>query len=324
MATPQAQRGDGYLVGLDVVRACALGLVTAQHVLEFQGHEPRATWAGLSLGQLGVALFFAVSGLLASASRRPPLPWLFQRFQRVFPAYWIAVSASFFLAWLIGHKPFGASQVLAQLCGVGLFTHRDNLVNAPTWFVSLLLVCYTGTCLARLARAPLLLGACCALALAVVVEREEKPWLSSHLLTYALASTLALAPPGRRAPLAVVLRAALFALAFWLRAEFAYTAVALTWVGLSLGVRRAVPLLHLVTESSYEYYLVHGVVLFGIIRWWPSSPLAAAGCAIGLSAVAAVALRWTVFGLGRLAARKAGAAPSEGQALIPAGGAERG
>jgi peptidoglycan/LPS O-acetylase OafA/YrhL len=218
MATPEAQRGGGYLVGLDVVRACALGLVTAQHVFELQGHEAWTTWVGLSLGQLGVALFFAVSGLLASASRRPPLPWLFQRLQRVFPAYWVAVSASFFLAWLIGHKPFDAYQVLAQLGAVGLFTHRDNLVNAPTWFVSLLLVCYLGTCLARLAQAPALLGACCALGLAVVVERAEKPWLSSHLLTYSLASTLALDPPRRRAPLALVLGTALFALALWRRA----------------------------------------------------------------------------------------------------------
>src|SRR5262245_20859503 len=149
---------DGHLTGLDLLRVVALILVTAQHALTLNGLDAWTVIGGLSLGQIGVAIFLGVSGYLAVESRRPPVSWLVQRLRRLLPAYWIVIGASFMLAWATGHKRFDAWQVAAQLLGIGLFTHQDNLVNSPTWFISLLLACYAGTVAARLTRQPLLVA----------------------------------------------------------------------------------------------------------------------------------------------------------------------
>jgi peptidoglycan/LPS O-acetylase OafA/YrhL len=307
---------DGRLAGLDLVRVFALGLVTAQHALTLTGHDEWAGFAGLSVGQVGVALFLGVSVLLAAESRRPPLPWLAQRLRRVFPAYWLAIGASFFLTWLTGHKRFGAAQVVAQLLGVGLFTHGDNLVNTPTWFVSLLLVCYLGTFAARLVRAPVVAGVCASIALAILVGVERHPWLLSHLLTYSLASTLASVPRGYRTRIVLPVAGRLLALALWRQAAFGYTALALIAVELALCLRWAPRLIGMAAEYSYEYYLVHGLALYGVIRSLPSRPLAAVCCAIVLAAATAVALHWFVDRMDQALSRGKAARP--GPALRPA------
>lgn len=302
--SPEMQPRDHDFAGLDVVRLFALGLVTVQHALTLMDRETWCQVAGLSIGQIGVALFLAVSGLLASASRRPPLTWLLQRFRRLFPAYWIAIASSFALAWLGGHKSFDIMQVVAQFLGIGLFTHGPTqLVNTPTWYVSLLLVCYLGSVVARLMRMPVLLGVVTSLALAVAVGTVESPWLLSHLFTYTLAYTLAHAPRALIPPIALIAAVVLFAAAYFRQPAFAYTALALVAVEVVRPLRTVLRPIRTVAAYSYEYYLVHGVFLYGFIRSWPSAPWLATGCAIVVAAVAAVVLHFVVKYLERIVIR---------------------
>lgn len=293
-----------YLPGLDVVRVAALGLVTAQHALTLTGRDDCTLVAGLSLGQFGVALFLAVSGLLAGQSRHPPAAWLSQRLRKVFPAYWIAVGGSFLIAGLAGHKRFDAYQVFAQLSGIGLFTHRENLINSPTWFVSLVLVCYLATFVARRAGASAASATGATLVLAALVAVGENPWLLSHLLTYSLAFTIALAPRRRAARLAPLVGVALFALAATLQPAFGYAAVALVSVELARRLPRTPRAVAVAAHYSYEYYLVHGVALYGSVRLLPSVPVVAVGLAVASAAAAAVALRWLVDRLEAAATRR--------------------
>lgn len=276
--------------GMDVVRLFATGLVTIQHALTLVGREDQATILGLSIGQLGVALFLAVSGLLASESRRPPFPWLVRRLWRVYPAYWLVIGASFFLAWMVGYKRFGMGQVAAQFAGIGLFTHANNLVNTPTWFVSLLLVCYAGTFAARLLLVQHLAGAVASIVFAILVATDPNAWLLAHFLTYSVASTIALIGKEYRPRVAWLTVGILLPMAIWWQRAFGYTAVSILVVELSLMLRTVPHWVRVAAEYSYEYFLVHGLALFGMLRMLPSAPWVSVGLAILLAAGAAVAV----------------------------------
>ena len=147
------------LSGLDAARILAMILVVIQHTLSLSDREDLTLMAGLSIGQLGVAIFLVVSGLLSCESRRTPFAWLSQRLCRIYPAFWIAMIGSFCLATLSGYKNASLGQVASQMLGTGLWTHADELVNSPTWFVSLILACYLATFLSRMIGRPGLVAA---------------------------------------------------------------------------------------------------------------------------------------------------------------------
>lgn len=296
LQSTNTQTPDMAFAGLDIVRVIAIGLVTMQHVFSLLGHDEWTSVGNLSIGQIGVAMFLVVSGLLASTSKRPSANWLVQRLRRLFPAYWITIAVSFVLAGAIGHKSFDAWQVIAQLAGIGLFTHGANIINTPTWFVSLLLVCYLATFVGRVVRAPMLLGACASIILAVLVASAPQPWLSSHFFTYSLASTITLASRKYGRGIACICVTSLFLLSLGLEPAFGYTAVAFSVVGAALQLRSLPRVFGKMADNAYEYYLVHGLVLYGMIQWVPSAPMAVV-CGIGIAATIAVALRQLIVGL---------------------------
>ena len=283
-----------YYSGFDLVRVFAIVLVTAQHALTLLGHEELTLIRGISVGQVGVALFMAMSGFLAAQSQRLPVSWLFQRLRRIYPAFWIVTLLSFLLTWLSGHKQFNLLQVISQMLGIGLFTHPDNLVNVPTWFVSLLLVCYVGTCVARFAKVAFLASVGVSLYLALYVGFESAPWLSTHILIYSLASTIALVRSDIRQRTVCVLCLSLFLLGILVRIEFLNAAIALTIILLAETIRSTPRFIRWIAELSYEYYLIHGVVLFGAIKLLPTYPIASVFLAVSLAMVAAVGLHWFV------------------------------
>ena len=189
--TPSDVSSRPNLVGLDFARVLAMSLVVLQHTMSLADREDLTSLAGLSIGQLGVAMFLVVSGFLSFESRRTPTNWLAQRLCRVYPAFWIAMIGSFCLATLFSYKNASVGQIVSQMLGTGLWTHSDKLVNSPTWFVSLILACYFATFLSRLIERPRLIAAISSIGLTFLVARDAAPWLLSHFLTYAVASTIA-------------------------------------------------------------------------------------------------------------------------------------
>lgn len=285
------QRLDDFHAGLDCVRVIAIALVTFQHVFTLLEREDLTFIAGQSIGQSGVALFLFVSGLLASESQRPPVQWLLQRLRRLYPAYWLVIAGSFILAWLTGYKSFSIFQFLAQMAGIGLFTHGSALINTPTWFVSLLLLCYLGTFVTRLLRMPFFLSVLASVILAILVGTVSKPWLISHGLTYAVASMLAAVPAKNRCLTSVVLGALLFVLAFAVQPAMGYTALAIFVIELANQVHTTPNWVRFLAKYSYEFYLIHGIVLLGMIRLLPDSAIIAVCVAISLAWVGAIALQ---------------------------------
>jgi peptidoglycan/LPS O-acetylase OafA/YrhL len=284
--------------GLDALRLAALLLVTAQHAFSLTGHLEWLTLHDVNAGTAGVALFIAISGFLAGCSRQPPAEWLFRRLVRVYPAYWIVMAGCFVLARATGYKPFGPGQVASQMLGTGLFTHGEQLVNVPTWFISLLLACYLGLFLLRLLPWPRIALLLAAAPLAWWEAGTDYLGRLIHFPTFFAAAAVAAICPARHRPLGLALAGAAFLLrAPWSMGCF-YTGATLLAVGAVLGWRRA-PLWPVpIAEYSYEYYLVHGVFLVAAVKLLPDQPAAAIALGVVLSALAALLLRRFVLRLG--------------------------
>jgi peptidoglycan/LPS O-acetylase OafA/YrhL len=279
------------LVGLDIVRVLAMSMVVMQHALSIAGRDDLTLVAGLSIGQLGVAIFLAVSGLLSLESRRAPTNWLAQRLFRVYPAFWIAMVGSFCLAMLSGYKKASVGQIISQMLGTGLWTHSRELVNSPTWFVSLILACYFATFLSRLTQRPGRVALVSSAGLTFLVARDSAPWLLSHSLTYSVASIIAAyASDKTRRCVSVGLATVLIILALLVQPAFAYAAISLIIVESSLLFQTRSRIIKLAAEYSYEFYLIHGVALAGAMTMMSSSPVLAVVAALMCTGVAAVVL----------------------------------
>jgi len=129
--------------GLDLVRVGAMGLVAWQHVQVADGIDPRPWVSDLDPGELGVTAFCALSGYLAGLSGAMPTgQWLWRRLDRIFVPYWLALAAVLLMNLALEHEPMTLGLVAAEVAGVAHFTHSGQVVGAPFWFVSLILVCY--------------------------------------------------------------------------------------------------------------------------------------------------------------------------------------
>lgn len=132
MSSDLVAKPTSRLSGIDLLRLGAMCLVTLQHALSLTQHDDWSSYFSMNVGQLGVAIFLAISALLAGSARRPPIRWLLQRIGRLYPAYWLAMIACFAATWITRYRQFDAYQFVSQMLGTGLFTHPGNLVNVPT------------------------------------------------------------------------------------------------------------------------------------------------------------------------------------------------
>ena len=290
MSGSQAAVPNRSLGGLDILRLGTVLLVTAQHVLTLYDLDQWTKFFSLNIGQLGVALFLGVSGLLGSMSQRPPVAWLLQRLRRIYPAYWLAMLFSFALAALTKYKTFGIGQFLSQMLGLGLFTHPDNLVNNPTWFISLLLVCYVALFFARLSKLPLSVDLIFVAAIVAWGVHADFPYPAMHLLTFFAASLLTVALPTDYRMRGLIGAGIFFLLLAPISVAFAYTGIPLLLIGLLAGLSAVPRAIGKIAEYSYEYYLIHGIFLYGTISALRTCPALAIPSGILLSCVAAVCL----------------------------------
>src|SRR3984957_1370985 len=109
---------------LNFLRLCFALLVIFSHSIVIGGYCPETLWGHGTPGDIAVDAFFAVSGFLiaASASRNDVLRYLWQRFLRIFPAFWVClvVTAAFFGAIVWYH----ANPALARRCGISCYVRE--------------------------------------------------------------------------------------------------------------------------------------------------------------------------------------------------------
>lgn len=301
MADTQISHRWGFVPGLDLLRLSALGLVTVQHCLTLLGHDQWTRVGGVLIGRLGVAILLAIAGLLAMSSTRAPFAWFRQRLARLFPAYWLVLALSVGLTLWSGHKQVDILQTLFQACGIGLFTGRDSMVNLATWFISLILVCYLVVALVRLLPARALQAtavlAVIAALLAFIVSGGATEWGLRRTLAFFAAGIIAMAPDRSRFLVAAGLSAAFGACAPLVH-EFSYPAIAIGALALAIQCPRMPPSMQWTrrtAEYSYEYYLVHGIALFGMIEYLALPAVISVPGGILLAMVMAIIVRQSVI-----------------------------
>ena len=90
---------------LNLLRLVFALLVIFSHSIVLGGYpRSEALWGHASLGEIAVDAFFAISGFLiaASASRNSVTRYLWQRFLRIFPAFWVCLLVTAAVAGPIG------------------------------------------------------------------------------------------------------------------------------------------------------------------------------------------------------------------------------
>ncbi len=306
MVDTQLSHRRGLIPGLDLLRLTALGLVTLQHCFTSLGQEEWSRVGGILIGRLGVAILLAIAGLLAMSSSRSPLAWFRQRLVRLFPAYWLVLALSVVLTLWSGHKQVDFLQTAFQACGIGLFTGPQSIVNLVTWFISLILVCYLVATSIRLLpgqafQTTALLAVTAALTVFIACGGTTE-WGLRRTLAFFAAGIVALAPDRTRLLVAAGL-AAVFGVCtpLW-HEQFAYPAIALGALAIATQYPRSaqsMPWTHRTAEYSYEYYLVHGIALFGTIEYLTLPTAIAVPVGILLAMAMAIIVRQTVIWMQR-------------------------
>ncbi|HEX5126010.1 MAG TPA: acyltransferase family protein [Rhodocyclaceae bacterium] len=254
-----------HVPGLDLLRAIAIVLVTWQHTASVLGAYAETNWHNISPGQSAVAIFCAIAGFLAFRDAQvDPLQWLKRRLLRIYPAYWIATLGAFALAVKFSSKPITLGLFVSQMLGTGFFTHGWDLINVVSWFVSLILLCYVLAAVALWLRRPLVLMLLfAALALASIVFVFEVD-LSRHILAFCLGAVCGLtARPVTGFLLAILLLIA----GLSMNVQLCYAGIGLLLLNFcGIVLIREPAWVRLVSKYSYEYFLVHGIFLAGMVQ----------------------------------------------------------
>lgn len=291
MARADTRGESAVLGGLDGLRVFAAVLMTAEHALSLAGLYRWTMIGSINVGQLGVSLFLGISAVLAVRSERPISRWVWRRLYRIFPAYWIVILASFVLTWSVHYRRFGVYQVISQLAGVGLFTHPDSLVNEPTWYISLILCCYLGHVACRSTHWPALANGVFAVGFLSLVLIGFRPWITMHMMTFFAVSAVASLWPGCLRNTRFLLAGLVSLLAAGIATGFAYLGIALLAIWGSLFVQRESRCLRMAAKHVYEYYLIHGLALFGMIRVLELRTVFATMIGIAVAIIGAVLLQ---------------------------------
>lgn len=273
------------IVGYDHLRCVALLCVLCSHILSVLGREDLTIFAGVALGQIGVAIFLAISGALVANEKRPPGDWLIARLKKILPAYWVVTVLGFLVTILSGYKSVSLLQFLWQMSGFGLTFLREDLVNVATWFISLLLTLYFLVFLARLTKYPRwILSGVWLFCLGMVLLDCEGHYYSRCLVFLTSLLVFQTPHPIRNGMLFATLS---FAGSIPLR-EFLYPCVGVLAVLSVQAIRNRPRWIGLMAQYSYEFYLCHGIFLVGGVKLLKRAP--PIGCFVGVLASIALAV----------------------------------
>jgi peptidoglycan/LPS O-acetylase OafA/YrhL len=264
LSTPQTAHSEPVrqehtrLSGFDWLRLFAIILVTYQHACTLLRLDSWTKLYRIDVGQFGVCIFLALSAILATQDKRTPWQWLWRRFVKIMPAYWIVMLVSFLLAWLSGHKSFDIWQFISQMLGTGFFTHPHNLVNSPTWFVSLLLALYLYTFLFRFILPNSLQATVLAITYISYASLYYKQLIVyDHISTYIICVVICLLFQQRNMQFALLLSGASLMLLSWCGVRpLNHCACSLLLVGLFWHFPAISNIVRMLIEYSYE-------ILFG-------------------------------------------------------------
>lgn len=137
--------GENRIKSLDGLRAFSIGLVIASHLLGTRGFFPNTGLANtFELGELGVRIFFVISGFLITSILMRELDltgrirltkFYFRRTLRIFPAYYAFLLILILLSFAGGPQMTAADSLHALTYTSNYYPHRSWNI-AHTWSLS--------------------------------------------------------------------------------------------------------------------------------------------------------------------------------------------
>lgn len=103
----------------------------------------------LAIGKIGVAGFFLISGYLAMTSieKRNSKQFLFNRFIRLYPTYWILLLMTIITAILTHQHLWSAKEILANMTFFHQYIGFNNIIGS-SWMLSIMVVFFASLVLA--------------------------------------------------------------------------------------------------------------------------------------------------------------------------------
>lgn len=284
---PEREGASSRRHGYDAFRVVAMVLVVLRHLKSLFDVPIESEFFGWDIGQIGVAIFLAISGVLIGGDSRSSEDWLLARLARVYPAYWVVTLLAFALTAFSGYKPTSFIQFIWQMTGLGLY-FIPELVNVATWFVGLLLALYFSIFLMKTAGVynP---GVWCASAVCcVILVINPYEMYFVHALVFYL--SILISRSRNHVAVSWVCVLALLLSALRMRV-FGYAALGLITIPLAEWIARVPAWLIFIAKYSYEFYLVHGIIFVGVRRLFGADPWFAIGFGVVVGWVVAVVLQ---------------------------------
>lgn len=113
------------------LRGIAALLVFISHLYLING-----TSAGFVIGRIGVVIFFLMTGYLSVKSResRTGKQYLFNRFMRMFPVYWLILIVHFAVVFIFSENRFSFTSLLANMTQFEEFLGFDTILGG-SWML---------------------------------------------------------------------------------------------------------------------------------------------------------------------------------------------
>jgi peptidoglycan/LPS O-acetylase OafA/YrhL len=202
-----------------------------------------------------------------------------------------------FLAWMMQTKDFDLAQALSQMAGLGLFTHGNNLINSPTWFVSVLLVCYVLSAIARATGHTTWVATGLGIAAMGLALWEEPDFIGMSFLAFGMGFLRARIQARR----VFVVGSLAFLLGMCFMDGIPFVSLILAVLALESGLlmRSVSHVVQRASQFSYEYFLLHGLGLHAGLAMVPQTPLWGISVGVLLAILASVALHLLLARLGR-------------------------
>lgn len=269
-------------------------LVTVQHAISACRIHPPDLIVGLDAGQIGVIMFFSISGLLVAHNpETKTTEWLRKRLSRVLVPYWLSVAAVLIANRAVNYKPMPAALVVSQFAGTAIWTHPGQLVGVHFWFVSLLLVCYLLGATVRIAPAALP----CLIVTAAICGLAGSSY-ATYLLVFLVSAATAFSGVSPKWRVLTIIALAALSLSVDKSGRFAHplacllvsqTTALLATMSVPFPRAAAAPVAR-VSEFSYHFYLCHGPVCLGTAKLFGTSLLLMLPLGTVLAVFAALAL----------------------------------
>jgi exopolysaccharide production protein ExoZ len=247
-----------------------------------------------TIGAAGVDIFFVMSGFLIGkiGLKEKPREFFLKRLIRIAPLYWLItffMCLGAFIPGMYSHFSFNGDQLLQSLLFIPYYNQVGDIypLVVPGWTLNYEMFFYVIFSLALLTRWPtrvFLVSMAVLPAIGYILKPEAAPfkiWTDPLLLEFIAGFLISQCPVTKNAKIGsglMLFGLAAFAIQFYFNQDnmpriilWGIPAAALVWGALIIETAKQWPklrALEIIGDSSYSLYLIHGIVISFVHKFW--------------------------------------------------------